>query len=70
MDAPGFGILAMFAFWTSAIGGIILAISWSNSKNRNQADTQIILLSLKRRLEEGEISQDEYDKKVVELKRK
>ncbi len=70
MDMPEFGILAMLAFWASAIGGITLAIHWAKSKNRNGSDTEIILRSLKQRLEEGEISQDEYDKRVAELEGK
>ena len=69
MDMPEFGILAMLAFWASAIGGITLAIHWAKSKNRSQSDTDIILRSLKKRLEDGEINQEEYDKRAAELKR-
>jgi uncharacterized membrane protein len=36
-------------------------------KNRPPVDRELLLKSLQQRLEAGEISQEEYDKKVAEL---
>jgi len=67
MDMSNFGVLAMIAFWVSAVGGIVLGISWAKSKNRNPATRDQIESSLKRRLEKGEISQQDYDRRLAEF---
>ncbi|PCI70915.1 MAG: hypothetical protein COB26_00780 [Piscirickettsiaceae bacterium] len=67
-DSDSFGLWAMFAFWGSAIGGIFLAIKWANRKSKKSpAPKSVILLSLKNRLDNGEITQEEYDKKCKDL---
>ena len=55
-----FGIWAMLIFWGSAIGGIVLGISWAKSKRRNPVDRQTLLQLLERQRERGEIDDDEY----------
>ncbi|MEW5008587.1 MAG: SHOCT domain-containing protein [Cycloclasticus sp.] len=69
MFEPGsFGLWAMFAFWASAIGGIILAVKWANKKGKKSpAPTNIIIQSLKKRLADGEISEEEYQRRLNEL---
>ncbi len=64
-----FGIWAMIGFWASAIGGILMGISWARRRNRNPADPELIRRSLKRRLEAGEIDQAEYERRLAELDR-
>lgn len=59
----------MIIFWAAAIGGIATAITWARMKGRNPVDRELLLRSLQRRLEAGDISQDEYDKKLAELPR-
>lgn len=67
-DGDSFGLWAMFAFWGSAIGGIFIAIKWANRKSKKSpAPKSVILMSLKKRLDAGEISQEEYDKRSQEL---
>ncbi len=68
MATSEFGIWAMLAFWASAIGGIVGAIRWAGSKKQNPASRDQIIRSLERRLEEGEISQEEFDRKRRELR--
>ena len=67
MDTSKFGFWAMIVFWGSAIGGIATAIGWARMKGRNPVDRELLLRSLKRRLEAGEISEAEYQKKLAEL---
>ena len=69
MDTTDFGFWAMIIFWGTAIGGIATAITWARMKGRNPVDRELLVKSLKRRLEAGDISQDEYDKKLAELPR-
>lgn len=59
----------MIIFWATAIGGIATAITWARMKGKNPVDRELLLRSLERRLEAGEIGQDEYDKKLAELPR-
>jgi putative membrane protein len=69
MDSTEFGILAMLAFWASAVGGIVLAIHWAKSRNRGPSEKELLMRSLKRRLEDGEISHNEFQKRVADLER-
>ena len=69
MDTTDFGFWAMIIFWGTAIGGIATAITWARMKGRNPVDRELLVKSLQRRLEAGEISQDEYDKRLAELPR-
>ncbi len=67
-EADSFGLWAMLAFWASAIGGIILAVKWANKKgSKSPAPAEIIRLSLKKRLADGEISEEEYQRHLDEL---
>lgn len=65
MDTSSFGFWAMIAFWASAIGGIVIGISWARTRNRNPASREAILRSLRARLDAGEITQEEYEKKLA-----
>ena len=67
MDTADFGFWAMIIFWGAAIGGIATAISWARMKGKNPVDRDLLVKSLQRRLEAGEISQDEYEKKLAGL---
>lgn len=67
MEMSNFGVLAMIAFLASAVGGIVLAISWAKSRSHNPAPREQILNSLKQRLERGEISQQDYDQRIAQL---
>lgn len=67
MDTSEFGFWAMIVFWGTAIGGIATAIGWARLKGRNPASRDLIIKSLKARLEAGEISQEEFDSKLAEL---
>lgn len=67
MDTSGFGFWAMIVFWGTAIGGIATAITWARMKGRHPVDRKLLIKSLQQRLEAGEISQEEYDKKLAEL---
>ena len=67
MDTSEFGFWAMIIFWGTAIGSIATAITWARMKGRNPVDRALLLKSLQRRLESGEISQEEYQKKLAEL---
>lgn len=69
MDTSEFGFWAMLVFWGSAIGGIALGISWARMKGRNPVGREQLEKSLKRRLEAGEITQEEYDRKIAALPR-
>ena len=63
MDTSSFGFWAMIAFWGSAIGGIVIAISWARARGKNPVDQELLIKSLNSRLESGEITQEEYKKK-------
>jgi putative membrane protein len=67
MDTSNFGVWAMIAFWASAIGGIVIGISWARARGGKPVESDLVIKSLKRRLESGEISKEEYDKKLSEL---
>ncbi|MCW8976509.1 MAG: SHOCT domain-containing protein, partial [Sedimenticola sp.] len=64
-----FGFWAMLAFWGSAIGGIVLGISWAKMKGRNPVTSSLLEKSLKRRLDSGEITRESFDQKMSELKK-
>ncbi len=66
MESDNFGIFAMLAFWASAIGGIVFAVSWAKSKGQ-AASGEVIRKSLKRRLEAGDLTQEQYDQRLKEL---
>jgi putative membrane protein len=67
-DSDSFGLWAMFAFWGSAIGGIFLAVQWANRKSKKSpAPRDVIIKSLKKRLDDGGISQEEYEKRCKNL---
>ncbi len=67
MESSEFGIWAMLAFWASAIGGIVGAIRWAGSRRQNPVSRDQIIRSLEQRLEQGEISREEFDRKLKEL---
>jgi putative membrane protein len=67
MDMSEFGVWAMLAFWGSALGGIAFAVTWARSRGRNPATREQLLNSLKRRLEKGEISQQDYASRIAEI---
>ncbi len=69
METSTFGFWAMLAFWGSAIGGIVLGISWAKMKGRNPVTPSLLEKSLKRRLDSGEISLESFDQKMSELKK-
>jgi len=64
MDFSKTGFWAMILCWVSAIGGIAMAILWAASKRRQPLDRELLIKSLERRLNDGEISQAEYDEKL------
>ncbi len=70
MQMSEFGFWAMLAFWASAVGGIALAISWARARGRNPVPRELLLKSLKKRLQKGEISADEYARRVDELEQR
>tara|TARA_R110002111_G_scaffold99170_3_gene153220 strand:+ start:10639 stop:10845 length:207 start_codon:yes stop_codon:yes gene_type:complete len=68
MDMQDFGLWAMLAFWGSAISGIYLAVLWARKKSKKSpVSREIIIQSLKQRLAEGEISDDEYQRRLKDL---
>ncbi|ORU90584.1 MAG: hypothetical protein A6F71_06365 [Cycloclasticus sp. symbiont of Poecilosclerida sp. M] len=68
MDSQNFGLLSMLAFWASAIGGVFLAVQWAKRKSKkNPAPRDVIIKSLKKRLDEGEITQAEYEQRLKAL---
>lgn len=69
MQMAEFGFWAMLAFWGSAIGGIVFAIGWARSRARTPVARELLLKSLRKRLQKGEISNAEYDRRVSELTR-
>ena len=70
MQMSEFGFWAMLAFWGSAVGGIALAIAWARTRGHNPAPRDLVLESLKNRLQKGELSADEYARRISELKQK
>jgi len=68
MDISKTGFWAMILCWVSAIGGIAMAILWAASKRRQPLDRELLIKSLDRRLNDGEITQAEYDKKLDDLR--
>jgi len=68
MDSYDFGVWAMLAFWASAIGGIFIAVQWANRKNKKSpAPKDVMIKSLKKRLANNELSQEEYEKRCKDL---
>jgi len=67
MDTSEFGVWAMIAFWGSAVGGIAIAISWARSRGGNPVKRDLLIQSLNRRFEAGEIGQAEYETKLAGL---
>jgi len=67
MDTPSFGFLAMIAFWASAIGGIVIGISWARGRGRKPVDRDVLVKSLQSRLKAGEITREEYQQKLNSL---
>ncbi|ORU91501.1 MAG: hypothetical protein A6F72_02630 [Cycloclasticus sp. symbiont of Poecilosclerida sp. N] len=68
MDFDSFGLWAMFAFWGSAVGGIFLAVQWASKRSKKSpAPRDIIIQSLKKRLDDGEISREEYERRCKDL---
>jgi len=67
MDTSSFGFWAMIAFWGSAIGGIVIGIRWARARGKNPVDRELLVKSLQHRLETGEITQEEYEKKLNAL---
>lgn len=58
----------MLAFWGSGIGGIFIAVQWANRKSKKSpAPREVMLKSLKKRRDEGEISEEEYEKRCKNL---
>ncbi|MBV1875230.1 MAG: SHOCT domain-containing protein [Cycloclasticus sp.] len=68
MNSSDFGLWAMLAFWASAIGGIYLAVKWANKKGKKSpAPRDVMIKSLDKRLAEGEISPEEYQRRLQDL---
>ena len=67
MDTSEFGFWAMIIFWGTALGGIATAIGWARMRGKNPVDRELLVKSLQKRLQAGEISQQEYEKKLAEL---
>jgi len=64
LESDNFGVIAMLAFWGSAIGGIAFAISWAKSRGQ-EASGDAIRKSLEKRLKSGELTQEEYDRRMA-----
>jgi putative membrane protein len=69
MDFSSFGVWAMIAFWASAIGGIVIGVSWARTRGKNPVDRESLVKSLQSRLESGEITREDYEKKLSTLPR-
>ena len=67
MGTSSFGFWAMLAFWGSAIGGILIGISWARTRGKNPVSRDLLKKSLQQRLESGEITREEYDKRLSGL---
>lgn len=61
------GLWLMLAFWLSAIGGVLAAVAWARSRNRNPVRRDLLRRLLKERMERGEISQAAYEQRLREL---
>lgn len=70
MNTSSFGFWAMLAFWGSAISGIVIGISWAKTRGRNPVDPELQIKSLQSRLESGELTQEEYEKKLAAVRAK
>lgn len=57
----------MLLFWASALGGIGLAIGWARMKGRNPPNRRLLETSLRRRLAAGEISREQFEKRMADL---
>jgi uncharacterized membrane protein len=60
----------MLLFWASAAGGIALAIRWGLTRKSDPGNRQRIAESLKKRLQRGELTQEEYDRRMLELEKR
>jgi putative membrane protein len=69
MDTSSFGIWAMIAFWASAIGGIVIAVNWARLRGGKPVDRDLLIKSLKKRLDCGEITSQEYEKKLAAIRK-
>jgi len=68
MSSDDFGLWAMLAFWGSAIGGIFIAVKWASRKGaKSPAPRDVMIRSLDLRLKEGDISAEEYQRRLKEL---
>ena len=67
METSEFGFWAMLVFWGSAIGGIVLGISWAKRRGGNPVARDLLQKSLKARFEKGELDKDEYNKRLAAL---
>jgi hypothetical protein len=62
MDTSSFG------FWASAIGGILIGISWARARGNNPVDREVLIKSLQHRLEflqDDLYSADEVNAKAI-----
>ena len=62
-----FGIWAMVFFWLSAAGSIAWAIRWALRKEGPAVDRAVVIRSLEKRLQEGELKQEEFERRLAEL---
>ncbi len=62
-----FGIWAMVFFWLSAAGSISWAIRWALRKEGPAVDREVVIRSLEKRRQEGELSREEFDRRIAEL---
>ena len=69
MDTSEFGFWAMIIFWGTAVGGTATAITWARMKGRNPANRKLIEKSLQQRLDQGEISREEFEQRMSALDR-
>lgn len=67
MDTSSAGFWIMLGFWGSALGGIALAIIWVRAKGRNPVSKLMLREHLKQRYERGELSEEEYRRRLSEL---
>lgn len=67
MNTSDFGFWAMIAFWGIALGGISLGVSWARSKRKNPVPKELLIRSLEKRLESGEINREEYERRILRL---
>ena len=67
MDTSSFGFWALAACWASAIGGILVGISWARGRHNNPVDRSLLIQSLQRRMDSGELTREEYEKRLDAL---